>query len=237
MKIFPAIDLYGGKAVRLTHGQYDKMTVYSDRPLEKALEFRSQGAEYLHVVDLEGARDGVGKNFDTAAKLARVPGLRAELGGGVRDEDTVKRALDAGFFRVILGTSAMEDPDFLADMVSKYGEKIAVGVDIRDGLVAVRGWLRTSGVSCLDFISRLEALGVGTVMCTDISKDGALRGPNVELYRALTDKFRLDIVASGGVSALPDVLALRETGVYGAIVGRALYTGGLDLRKALEAAL
>lgn len=237
MKLFPAIDLFGGKAVRLTRGEYHSMTVYSDHPVEKALEFRSQGAEFLHVVDLEGARDGVGKNFDTAVRLARVPGLRAELGGGVRDEETVKRALDAGFFRVILGTSAMEDPDFLGNMVAKYGEKIAVGVDVRDGFVAVRGWIETSKTECFDFISRLEAMGVKTVMCTDISKDGVLRGPNLELYRALTAKFDLDIVASGGVSALPDVLALRETGVYGAIIGRALYTGGLDLREAIKEAL
>lgn len=237
MKLFPAIDLYDGKAVRLTRGEYHQMTVYSDRPVEKALEFRSQGAEFLHVVDLEGARDGVGKNFGAAAQLARLPGLKAELGGGVRDEEAVKRALDAGFFRVILGTSAMENPDFLADMVAKYGEKIAVGVDVRDGLVAVRGWMKTSGVQCFDFISRLETLGVRTVMCTDISKDGALRGPNLELYKTLTAKFDLNVIASGGVSALPDVLALRQTGVYGAIIGRALYTGGLDLRKAIEAAL
>ncbi len=236
MKIFPAIDLYDGKAVRLTYGEYEKMTVYSHRPVEKALEFRSQGAEFLHVVDLEGARDGVGKNFGTAAELARVPGLRAELGGGIRDEDTVKRALDAGFFRVILGTSAMEDPDFLENMVSKYGEKIAAGVDIRDGLVAVRGWIETSAVRCLDFISRLEKNGVKTVMCTDISKDGALQGPNVALYKTLTEKFDLDIVASGGVSTIADIRALRETGVYGAIVGRALYTGGVDLAEAIEVA-
>lgn len=237
MKIFPAIDLYDGKAVRLTHGEYQKMTVYSDRPVEKALEFQAQGAEFLHVVDLEGARDGVSKNFETAARLARVPHLRAELGGGIRDRETVERALDAGFFRVILGTSAMEDPDFLGDMVAKYGDKIAVGVDLRDGFVAVRGWLETSSVQCLDFLSQLEKMGVKTVMCTDISKDGALKGPNVELYRTLTEKFDLDIVASGGVSTVADVRALRGTGVYGAIIGRALYTGGIDLAEAIKEAL
>lgn len=237
MNIFPAIDLYDGKAVRLTHGEYDRMTVYSERPVEKALEFRRQGARFLHLVDLEGARDGVGKNFDTAAQIARVPGLSVELGGGIRDGEAVKRALDAGFFRVILGTSAMENPDFLADMVAKYGDRIAAGVDVRNGLVAVRGWLQTSGVECFDFIAQLESMGVKAVICTDISKDGALRGPNAELYKALSLKFGLDIIASGGVATLSDVRALRETGVYGAIIGRALYTGGVDLAKAIEVAI
>lgn len=237
MNIFPAIDLYGGKAVRLTRGDYRQMTVYSNRPVEKAVEFRDCGAQYLHLVDLEGARDGSGVNFESAARIARVPGLKVELGGGIRDEDAVRRALDAGFFRVILGTSAIEDRAFLEKMVEKYAERIAVGVDARDGLVAVRGWLQTSRVRCLDFVAELEAMGVKTVICTDISRDGALEGPNLAFFRDLTSNFKLEVVASGGVTTLEDIRALRGTGVGGAIVGRALYTGGVDLRKALEAAL
>lgn len=236
MKLFPAIDLYDGKAVRLLHGDYGKMTVYSDDPAGKAAEFRDRGAEYLHVVDLQGARDGVGANLAAASAAARVPGLRAELGGGVRSEDDIKRALDAGFFRVILGTSALEDPAFLLRMVEKYGGHIAVGVDVRDGRVAVRGWLETSGTDCFDFIGRLERGGVSACVCTDISKDGAMRGPNVDLYRSLRGRFTLDIVASGGVSSLKDVAALRDTGVQGAVIGRALYDGSLDLAKAIEVA-
>lgn len=237
MNIFPAIDLYDGKAVRLTRGDYRQMTVYSEAPVEKAREFRDRGAQYLHLVDLEGARDGSGVNFETAARIARVPGLKVELGGGIRDEDAVRRALDAGFFRVILGTSAIEDRAFLEKMVNKYKDRIAVGVDARDGLVAVRGWLETSTVQCFDFISQLEKMGVGTVICTDISRDGALNGPNVSFFRDLAAHFKLEIVASGGITTLEDIRALRGTGVGGAIVGRALYTGGVDLGEALEAAL
>lgn len=234
MNIFPAIDLYEGKAVRLLHGDYHQITVFSDTPADKAAEFRDRGAEYLHVVDLQGARDGIGKNIAVASAIARTPGLRAELGGGIRAEDDIKRALDAGFFRVILGTSAMEEPDFLARMVEKYGPRIAVGVDARDGFVAVRGWLEVSRVECFDFVESLEKMGVSTVICTDISKDGAMKGPNVELYRRLHDRFKPDIVASGGVATLDDVRALRETGAQGVIIGRALYDGTMDLTKAIE---
>lgn len=236
MKLFPAIDLFDGRAVRLLHGEYDKMTVYSPDPVEKAMEFRRQGAEFLHLVDLQGARDGIGKNFAAASAIARIPGLRVELGGGIRAWDDIERALDAGFFRVILGTSAMEDPDLLARAVDSFGEHIAVGVDVRGGFVAVRGWLQTSKVHCFDFIERLEALGVKTVICTDIATDGAMGGTNAELFQSLTARFGLDIVASGGVTTLDDVKRLRQTGVSGAIVGRALYDGTLDLAEAMEAA-
>ena len=236
MKIFPAIDLYDGKAVRLLRGEYSKMTVYSDRPFEKAESFFRAGAEYVHVVDLQGARYGVGANREAAAQIAGVPGIRAELGGGIRTEDDIRRALDDGFFRVILGTSALEDPSFLEKVVSKYGEKIAVGVDVRDGFVAVRGWLETSRTECFAFVEHLEKIGVRTVMCTDISRDGAMRGTNTELYKRLHDRFTLDIIASGGVTTLEDVKALRETGAAGVIIGRALYDGALDLAEAIEAA-
>ena len=223
MKIFPAIDLYDGKAVRLMHGEYSSMTVFSDSPVDKAMEFRLKGAEFLHLVDLQGARDGVGKNYEVANSIARIPGLKAELGGGIRTEDDVKRALDAGFFRVILGTSAMED-------------QIVVGVDVRGGFVAIRGWTQISKVECFDFVSSLEKLGVRTVMCTDISKDGAMNGTNVDLFRRLNDRFDLDVIASGGVTTLDDVRALRDAGIYGATIGRALYAGKIDLAEAIEAA-
>ena len=236
MKIFPAIDLYDGKAVRLLRGEYSKMTVYADRPYEKAESFFRAGAEFVHVVDLQGARDGVSANREAAAMIANVPGLRAELGGGIRTEDDIRRALDDGFFRVILGTSALEDPAFLEKVVTKYGEKIAVGVDARDGFVAVRGWLETSKTECFDFVAYLEKLGVRTVICTDISRDGAMRGANTGLYKALHDRFQLDVIASGGVTTLEDVKALRETGAAGVIIGRALYDGAIDLADAIEAA-
>ncbi len=236
MNIFPAVDLYDGMAVRLLHGDYDKMTVYSKDPIEKAREFRDAGAEYIHLVDLQGARDGAGVNFKTAARIARDSGLLAELGGGIRDEDAIKRALDAGFFRVILGTRALEDRKFLENVVGKYGDKIAVGVDARDGFVAVRGWTEVSDIDCFDFVRELCDMGVQTVICTDISKDGALRGTNTELFGALHEKFRINIVASGGVSTLEDIVKLRALGLYGAIIGKALYAGNMDLRKACEAA-
>ncbi|MGM9521547.1 MAG: 1-(5-phosphoribosyl)-5-[(5-phosphoribosylamino)methylideneamino]imidazole-4-carboxamide isomerase [Oscillospiraceae bacterium] len=236
MNIFPAIDLFDGKAVRLLKGDYDNMTIYSADPPQKAMEFVSSGAEYIHLVDLEGAKDGRAVNFDTAAAIIKKSGLKAEIGGGIRTEDVIKRYLDIGAMRVILGTAALESPDFLGEMVSKYGEKIAVGVDVRDGFVAVKGWLETSTTECFDFISKLVSLGVKTVICTDISKDGAMRGTNRELYRELSRTFPLDIVASGGVSTLEDVRALRELSLYGAILGRAIYTGGIDLKEAIEVA-
>ena len=236
MKIFPAIDLYDGMAVRLVHGEYSAMTVCSDTPVEKAMEFRLAGAEYLHLVDLQGARDGVSKNFDVASQIARVPGLKVEVGGGIRDEETIKKALDAGFYRVILGTAAMEDRDFLANMVSKYGEKIVVGVDVRSGFVAVRGWTQISKVECFDFVQNLRDMGVKTILCTDIASDGALRGTNVDLFRRLKARFDLDIIASGGITTLDDVRALRDAGLAAATVGRALYAGKIDLKEAIEAA-
>lgn len=236
MNIFPAVDLFDGMAVRLLHGDYEKMTVYSKDPLKKALEFRYAGAEYIHLVDLQGARDGSGVNFKTAARIAKSSGLLAELGGGIRDEDAIKRALDAGFFRVILGTRALEDRKFLESAVGKYGDKIAVGVDVRDKLVAVRGWTEVSRINCFDFIGELCDMGVGTVICTDISKDGALRGTNSELYGELQGRFHIDIVASGGVSTMEDIVKLRGLGLYGAIIGKALYAGSVDLRSAIEAA-
>ncbi len=236
MNIFPAIDLYEGRAVRLFKGDYAQMTVYSENPPEVAAGFRAKGAEYLHVVDLEGAKSGETPNLSVVRAIVEKGGLKTEIGGGIRSEETVKRYLDIGVMRVILGTAALEDPDFLADMLAKYGDKIAVGVDVRDGFVAVKGWLETSTTECFDFIGKLAGMGVKTVICTDISRDGAMRGTNRELYRELSARFGLDIVASGGVSSLEDVRSLSGMGLYGAILGKALYTGDIDLREAIEVA-
>lgn len=236
MIIFPAIDLYDKKAVRLYKGDYNQMTVYSENPLEVAKGFKAAGAEYIHMVDLEGAKDAATPNFDVVAKVASESGLKVEIGGGIRNEETVKKYIDAGVMRVILGTAALNDPDFLEKVCLKYGEKIAVGADLKDGQVAVKGWLETSDVSGMDFLSRMQSLGVKTVICTDISRDGAMRGTNRELYKTLSEKFTMDIVASGGVSTIEDVKALRAMDLYGAIVGKAIYTGDINLKEAIEVA-
>ena len=236
MIIFPAIDLYDKKAVRLFKGDYNQMTVYSENPLEVAKGFKKAGAEYIHMVDLEGAKDGTTPNFDIVAAVAKESGLKVEIGGGIRSEETVKKYIDAGVMRVILGTAALNDRQFLESVCKKYGDKIAVGADLKDGQVAVKGWLETSDVSGMDFLSEMESLGVKTVICTDISRDGAMRGTNRELYRELSEKFSMDIVASGGVSTLDDIKALRKMNLYGAIVGKAIYTGDIDLSEAIEVA-
>jgi len=234
MELFPAIDLYEGRAVRLLRGDYRQKTVYSSDPLSVARGFAAAGASFLHMVDLEGARDGGTPNFDLAAACARESGLKVEIGGGIRDEDTVRRYLDAGVFRVILGTAAVENRAFLERMAARYGPQLAVGVDLRDGFVATRGWTEVSDQRAEAFCAYLEGIGVGTVIITDISRDGAMQGTNRALYRDLAQKTRMDITASGGVSTLADVVALRDMGLAGAILGKALYTGALDLRAALE---
>ena len=234
MNLFPAIDLYEGQAVRLLKGDYAQKTVYSTDPLSVARGFREAGAEYIHMVDLEGARDGGTPNFDLVAQVAQTTGLKVEIGGGVRTEEVVRRYLDAGVLRVILGTAAAEDPAFLAGLVARYGDKIAVGVDVKDGFVAIKGWTEVSRLTLEGFCRTLEQMGVKTVICTDISKDGAMQGTNRELYRRLSRTFSMDLVASGGVSSLEDVIALRDMGLYGAILGRAIYNGGIDLKKAIE---
>lgn len=236
MLIFPAIDLYEKKAVRLYKGDYNQMTVYSENPLEVAKSFKAAGAEYIHMVDLEGAKDGTTPNFDVVSAVAKDSGLKVEIGGGIRDEETVKRYIDAGVMRVILGTAAISDPLFLETVCKKYGDKIAVGADLKDGKVAVKGWLETSDVSGIDFLKEMQSLGVKTIICTDISRDGAMRGTNRELYKELSEKFTMDIVASGGVSTLDDIKALRKMDLYGAIVGKAIYTGDIDLKEAIEVA-
>lgn len=234
MELFPAIDLIGGCAVRLVKGDYAQKTVYSENPEAVAREFFEAGARYLHVVDLEGARDGGTPNLETIQRIAAATGLLVEVGGGIRSEEVIRRYLDAGVFRVILGTAAVQEPEFLAGMVEKYRERIAVGVDIKDGMVAIKGWTEVSKESCFGFCGRLEAMGVRTIICTDISKDGLLSGTNLELYREMAGRFSVDLVASGGVSSLEDIRKLKELGLSGAILGKALYTGAIDLREALK---
>lgn len=236
MIILPAIDLYEKKAVRLYKGDYSKMTVYSEDPPKLAQEFREVGAEWLHMVDLEGARCGGTPNYDIAAKIIRTSGLSVELGGGIRDEETVLRYLDAGVNRVILGTAAAGNIHFVADMVAKYGSSIAVGVDLRDGMVAVKGWTETTGLSGMDYCKSLEEIGVATVICTDISRDGAMAGANRALYAELMASSKMRFIASGGVSSLEDIRALKESGLYGAIVGKAYYTGAVKIAEAITEA-
>ena len=236
MILFPAIDLYGGKAVRLYKGDYTEMTVYSDDPLSVARDFYASGAKYIHMVDLEGARDGNTPNLDTVKKIAEKTGLFTEIGGGIRDILTVRRYLENGVDRVILGTSAVEDEAFLTEALSLYGDRIAVGADIRDGELYVKGWLSGTGVNVYDFFRKMQSLGVKTVISTDISRDGAMRGTNRELYASLSREFSVNIVASGGVSTLDDIAALRKMGLYGAIVGKAYYTGAVSLPEALSVA-
>ena len=234
MELFPAIDLIGGCAVRLVKGDYAQKTVYSENPAEVAKSFAAAGAKYLHVVDLEGAKDGGTPNLETIKNIVEKGGLLVEVGGGIRSEEVIKKYLDAGVFRVILGTAAVQNPTFLEEMVQKYGEKIAVGVDIKDGMVAIKGWTEVSAESCFDFCEKLQKIGVKTIICTDISKDGLLSGTNLELYKELSEKFSVDIVASGGVTTLDDVKKLADMGMYGAILGKALNTGNIDLKAAVE---
>lgn len=236
MKLFPAIDLYNGKAVRLYKGDYDNMTVYSENPIEIARDFENSGAEYIHIVDLEGAKDGTTPNIDTVKQIANETRLFCEIGGGIRDVKTVETYLNSGIDRVILGTAAVTNPVFLEEAVKKYGDKIAVGVDIKDGFVAIKGWVEKSEYTCFEFCKKMQHLGVKNLICTDISKDGAMKGTNRELYKQLSEKFSIDITASGGVSDLSDIKNLKELGLYGAIIGKAYYIGAINLKEALEAA-
>lgn len=236
MKLFPAIDLYDGKAVRLFKGDYEQMTIYSENPIEIARDFEEKGANYIHLVDLEGAKDGTTPNLHIVKQIANETSLFTEIGGGIRSMDTVKAYLENGVDRVILGTAAVNNPDFLKEAVEAYGERIAVGVDVKDGYVAIKGWVEKSQYTCFEFCEMMQNLGVKTLICTDISKDGAMQGTNRELYKELSEKFHMDITASGGVSTLEDVKALRALDLYGAIIGKAYYIGAIDLCEALEAA-
>ena len=236
MNIFPAIDIYDKKAVRLFKGDYNQMTVYSDKPWEIAEKFEESGAKFIHVGDLEGAKTGKTPNLEIVKRIAEKTDLFLEIGGGIRDIDTVKTYLENGANRVILGTSAVNDEAFLIDALSKYGEKIAVGADVKDGYIAIKGWIEKSQYSLDEFLNKMQNLGVKTVICTDISKDGAMIGTNLALYKELSQKYTLDIIASGGVSNIDDIKALKEMNLYGAIIGKAYYTGAIDLKEAIEVA-
>ena len=236
MNIFPAIDLFGGKAVRLFKGDYAQMTVYNDNPVSVAEDFKACGAKHIHLVDLEGAKSGVPANQETIKKICASFGGFVEVGGGIRNMDTVDAYIEAGVDRVILGTAAVTDKAFLKNAIAKHGNKIAVGVDLKDGYVAIKGWTEVSNITAKDFFEEMTALGVTAVICTDISKDGAMQGTNRELYKELSGKFDIDIIASGGVSSIEDVGALKDMDIYGAIIGKAYYTGAIDLKEAVEVA-
>jgi len=236
MKIFPAIDLFDGKAVRLFKGDYNNMTVYSHNPEEIALDFKSKGAEFMHVVDLEGAKNGQTPNLEVIKKLIKATDMKVEVGGGVRSMEVVERYVNAGVYRVILGTSAVTDREFLLSAVKTYKDKIAVGVDIKDGFVAIKGWTEKSALDGFSFCKDMQDLGVKTIICTDISKDGAMQGANHQLYKTLSEQLDLDVIASGGVSSIDDIKRLKEISIYGAIIGKAYYTGAIDLSVALKVA-
>ena len=234
MKLYPAIDLYEGKAVRLYKGEYQQMTVYNENPLEVAMDFQNAGAECIHLVDLEGAKFGTTSNLPVIEKIVKATKLFVEVGGGIRTMQTIESYLAIGVNRVILGTAAVTDRAFLEAALQKYGEKVAVGVDLKDGYVAIKGWTEKSQWAADAFFSDLEKLGVSTVICTDISRDGAMQGTNRDLYKELSSKYKIQLIASGGVSDLGDVQALNAMNLHGAIIGKAYYTGAIDLKKALE---
>ena len=234
MKLYPAIDLFEGKAVRLFKGEYQQMTVYNGNPLAVARDFQAAGAECIHLVDLEGAKFGTTSNLPVIQKIVEATDLFVEVGGGIRTMETIDAYLSLGVNRVILGTAAVTDRAFLEAALAKYGEKIAVGVDLKDGYVAIKGWTEKSQWTAEAFFSDLEKLGVSTVICTDISRDGAMQGTNRELYKDLSSKYRIDLIASGGVSSMEDIQALNAMDLHGAIIGKAYYTGAIDLKQALE---
>ena len=236
MLLFPAIDLYDHKVVRLLKGDYRKMTVYSENPVATARDIEADGGRWLHLVDLEGAKDGTTPNFDVVAAICQETKLQVEIGGGIRSLEMIDRYLNAGVARVILGTKAVTDEDFLRDAVGRWGDRIAVGVDAKDGRVAVKGWVEVLDVDMFDFLWKLRSIGVKTAIVTDISKDGAMKGTNLPLYERLSRLDGIDITASGGVSTLEDIRALRDMGLYGAILGKAMYNGAIKLKDALAVA-
>lgn len=236
MLIFPAIDLSGGRVVRLYQGDYDKMTVYGDDPVETAHGFMAAGADCLHAVDLDAAKSGGSDNFRSVRELCGIPGLFVEVGGGIRSRARIEDCLECGAGRVILGTAAVRDFDFTARMAAEYGDKIAVGVDARNGRVAVSGWTEESDIDGIDFCRRLRDAGVKTVIYTDISRDGAEKGANIELYKRLAELDDLAVTASGGIGSIAEIRRLRQLGVAAAVLGKALYTGRIDLAEAIIAA-
>lgn len=234
MIIFPAIDMYEGKVVRLLKGNYDKMTVYSEKVVEKAFEIESLGAEWLHLVDLEGAKEGTTPNFSYVEEICKKTGLKVEIGGGIRSSETIEQYLLVGVDRIILGTKAATDGEFLREMADKFGDKIAVGIDVKDEKVAIKGWLEVLDKNIFDFVGELREIGVKNIIVTDIAKDGVMSGINASFYEKLNAYTDMDITASGGVTRLDDLMELKKAGLYGAILGKAMYTGNIDLREALK---
>lgn len=236
MLIFPAIDLLQGQAVRLYKGDYAQKTVYSDDPVSVAMNFKAAGAGQIHLVDLEGAKSGDTPNLELICRIKQETGLFCEVGGGIRSLRTMDRYLSAGIDRVILGTAAVTEEGLVEAAVARFGDKIALGVDLKDGMVAIRGWTSKTDLDAFSFCEKIQKAGVKTMICTDISRDGAMQGTNRELYRQLSDRFSMQIIASGGVSSLEDIQALRRLNLYGAIIGKAYYTGAIDLARAIEEA-
>ncbi len=234
MNIFPAIDLFDKKAVRLYKGDYKDMTVYSNNPVEIALDFKKCGAKFIHVVDLEGAKDGTTPNIDVIEKIVRDSGLFVEVGGGIRSLEVLDRYFKIGVSRAILGTAAVTDEVFLAAAISRYGDKIAVGADVKDGYIAIKGWVEKSEYTLDSFFEKMQKMGVKTIICTDISKDGAMRGANLKMYKELSEKYAVNIIASGGVSTVFDITELAKMKLYGAIIGKAYYTGAINLTEAIR---
>ncbi len=234
MKIFPAIDLFDGKAVRLRKGDYNEMTVYSENPVEIAIDFKNKGTKFIHIVDLEGAKDGYTKNLDSLSKILSVPGLFCEVGGGIRNLQTIEKILSMGASRVILGTAAVENVNFLKEAINQFDNHIAVGADIKKGFIAIKGWLSESNISLNEFAKKMQDLGVKTMICTDISRDGELKGANIELYKMLKNDFSMEIIASGGVTTLNEIKTLKEAGVDGAIIGKAYYENKISLEDAIK---
>ena len=236
MLIYPAIDLYDKKAVRLFKGDYQQMTIYNENPVEVALDFKNSGSTHIHLVDLEGAKSGTTPNFEVVKSIKDTTSLFCEIGGGIRNMDVIKKYIDAGVDRVILGTAAVTNEGFVEQAVKEYGDKIAVGIDIKDGFVAIKGWTEKSELDAFEFCQKMQDTGVKIIICTDISKDGAMQGTNHELYRTLSEKFNIDIIASGGVSSIEDIEKLTKLDIHGAIIGKAYYTGAINLKEAIEVA-
>ena len=234
IEIFPAIDLHNGQAVRLTQGDYNQVEVFFKNPVEVLDFFNRNNSKNLHIVDLDGAKDGNTKNYEVIKELVEKSDFFVQVGGGIRDEERIKKYIDLGVDRVILGTIAVENEEFLIDMVKKYGNKIAVSVDAKDEKVAVKGWTETVELNSLDFCKKLSDIGVKTIIYTDISKDGMLSGTNLDVYLRLSKLVESDIIASGGITFLDEIRELNENNIYGAIVGKAVYSGKLDLKEILE---
>lgn len=236
MKIFPAIDIIDNKAVRLFKGDYNQKTIYNENPLEVAKDFEAKGAKFIHIVDLDAAKSGQSENFDIIKEIALKTSLFVEVGGGIRNEEIVQKYLENGINRVIIGTAAVTNIEFFTKMIKKYKEKIAAQADIKDGFLAIKGWIEKSNLSLNEFAKNMQDLGIKTLLCTDISKDGAMQGTNLELYKKLKQNYNMEIIASGGVSSLEDIKALKQMQIDGAIIGKAYYTGALDLKEAINLA-